>query len=93
MDFGFDGILKEEERRLEGCTLKYRLSCETSRKVSSFGLRLYSIRIELSDGESVTSSDAKEIFSDGGKAVCFFNKLVNELATPLDLAYILEDDF
>ena len=38
-------------------------------------------------------ADARDIFSDKEDAEAFFDKIVRNLATPIDLAYILEDEF
>ena len=66
---------------------------ETSR--TSIGIGLYSLRIRMQCGENgrVTEAHTGEIFADEKKAVRFFEKLCNNLATPIDLAYIVEDEF
>ena len=39
-----------------------------------------------------TKSETGELFSDVGKAISFFERLVKYLATPINLAYIVEDE-
>ena len=39
------------------------------------------------------NAKTRELFSEGNKAKAFFDKLVRNLATPIDLAYIVEDEF
>ena len=41
---------------------------------------------------SGTRSDANDLFSDLSRASGFFDKIVDNLATPIDLAYIVEDE-
>ena len=38
------------------------------------------------------SSSVTHFFADAGKAILFYEKLVKNLATPIDLAYIIEDE-
>ena len=40
-----------------------------------------------------TTARSGELFSEEKKALAFFEKLVRNLATPIDLAYIVEDEF
>lgn len=85
----------EERRVLDGVLYTYRLILHTDRKYSSFGLPLYSVEVEMEDLNSKKASCARtrELFSEGDKAKAFFDKLVRGLATPIDLAYIVEDEF
>jgi hypothetical protein len=84
-------VIKEEHRTSEGYEYSYLLTERSSRRISSYRLPLYSIRIRMK-GEDVSSEkEVKDAFSDLGKAVTFFDELVDNLATPIDLPYILED--
>ena len=84
-------ILKSDKRLQDGISYEYTLLSSKSSKVASFQLPLYSIRVKMiKDGESSENS-LDEIFADIGKASIFYEKLVNNLATPIDLPYILED--
>lgn len=75
-----------------GAHYKYTLIVKESRRVASFRLPLYSVRIEMrtADGR-LTEAQTGDIFADLGKAVVFYERLVDNLATPINLAYILED--
>ena len=50
-----------------------------------------SIEIIMTKDGEVTRNVAKEAFADVGRAVSLFEKLANNLATPIDLPYIMED--
>jgi hypothetical protein len=64
-----------------------------SNKVASYMLPLYSVEIEMTDKEgNVTRARTRDLFADVGKAISFFKKLYENLATPLNLPYILEDE-
>ena len=80
-------------READGARYCYTLIMSESNKVASYKLPLYSIEIEMTDAEgNVTNARTKEIFADVGKAISFFKKLSENLATPLNLLYILEDE-
>lgn len=88
-----DVVIREEFREFKGAKYKYELIMRKSSKLVCFRLPLYSIKVEMTDaiGER-TSAETGELFSDIGKAIAFFEKLVKYLATPLNLAYIVEDE-
>lgn len=88
-----DKVVKRETREADGAKYSYALIVSESNKVASYKLPLYSVEIEMTDKEgNVTSARAKELFADVGKAISFFRKLCENLATPLNLPYILEDE-
>ena len=89
-----DTTIRAEERKKDGIGYRYELIMRESTKVVSYGIPLYTIFIKMTqeNGET-TSADTKEVFADPGKATVFFEKLVNNLATPIDLPYIVEDEF
>jgi len=86
-------VLRREVRVSDGATYVYTLTCGEGQRVACFGLTLYSVSIEMTaeDGRH-TSSSLEEIFVDGKRAVKFFERLVENLATPIDLPYVLEDE-
>lgn len=87
-------IIRREVRAADGYEYVYELIMNESRQLVSFKLPLYSISVRMSrDGESLTYAKADEIFSNEEKAISFFNRIVENLATPIDLAYVLEDAF
>ena len=52
---------------------------------------LYSIEVALIKDGEITKNTVENIFSDVGKALVFYEQLVDGLATPSDLPYIMED--
>ena len=88
-----DTVIRKEERQDEGNTYSYELRLRRGESTADFRLPLYSIRIGMTDTEGVLrQADAKDVFSNKKRAVEFFEKLVRNLATPIDLAYIVEDE-
>ena len=84
-------IIREEERIDDGLVYRYRLIRTKSLKVASYQMPLYSIEVSLTKDEKTTENSLCEVFSDLGKAIVFFDHIVENLATPIDLPYILED--
>ena len=88
-----ESIIRNETRNIEGISYNYALVMSESNKVASYKLPLYSVEIEMTDADgNVTSASTSEIFADVGKAIVFFKKMVENLATPLNLPYIIEDE-
>jgi hypothetical protein len=52
---------------------------------------LYSIEVALTKDGETSKNTVENIFSDIGKALVFYNQLVDNLASPADLPYIMED--
>ena len=88
-----DTVIRKENREADGATYNYSLIVSESNKVASYKLPLYSIEIEMTDSNgNITNARTKELFADVGKAISFFRKLTENLATPLNLPYIIEDE-
>ena len=88
-----DKIIKQETKEADGAKYCYTLIMTESNRVASYRIPLYSIEIEMTDPDgNVTNAKTKDIFADVGKAIAFFRKLSENLATPLNLLYILEDE-
>ena len=88
-----DKIIRKEIREADGAKYCYTLVMSESNKVASYMLPLYSIEIEMTDKNGrVTRARTRDLFADVGKAISFFKKLYENLATPLNLPYILEDE-
>lgn len=86
-------VIRKEVREADGAKYCYTLVVSESNKVASFKLPLYSVEIEMTDKSGkTTSARTRELFADVGKAISFFKKLYENLATPLNLPYILEDE-
>lgn len=85
--------IRENEITDNEATYRYMLTMNESRRVASYRIPLYSISVEMTKhtGEK-TEAVAKDIFADIGKAVVFFDKIVQNKATPLNLYYIIEDE-
>ena len=88
-----DKIIRKDTREKDGSRYTYTLVMSESNKVASFKIPLYSVEIEMIDGNgNMTSARTRELFADVGKAISFYKKLCENLATPLNLPYILEDE-
>ena len=88
-----DTVIRCEEREDGKNSYKYKLVMRESTRVASYRLPLYSILVEMrQENGTVTSAETREVFADIGRAIIFFDKLVRNLATPIDLAYIVEDE-
>ena len=88
-----DTVIKKDVREADGATYTYSLVMNESNKVASYKLPLYSIEIEMTDSSGeITRARTRDLFADVGKAMSFFKKLSENLATPLNLPYIVEDE-
>lgn len=86
-------VIRENELESGGAFYKYALIKKESRKITRYVVPLYSIEVKMTDenGKS-TNAYVSDIFADVGKALVFYDKLVKNLATPIDLSYVLEDE-
>ena len=85
--------LREETRETKDALYTYTLTVRTGDSVASFGLPLYSVWINMTDKDgNHTEASLEDIFSDSKSAFRFFDKLIRNLATPIDLPYVLEDE-
>ena len=86
-------VIRQEMREADGILYKYELTMRESFLVASYGMPLYSISVEMhSQNGELTTAKAVDTFSNPDKAILFFEKLAKNLATPIDLPYILEDE-
>ena len=86
-------VLRRETRESDGARYVYTLSSGTGKSVASYSLTLYSVGIEMTDRNGKrTEASLDEIFTDSKRAFRFFNRLVENFATPIDLPYVLEDE-
>ena len=89
----YDTVLIKEERSDDFNTYSYELIVRNGDSTASWRMPLYSIKVIMTDAKgNKKSADAKDVFSNFDKAREFFTRIVNNLATPIDLAYILEDE-
>lgn len=87
--------IKREVREVDGIIYTYTLTLHGDTRLTSIGIPLYSISVDMTvikTGKH-TNAHTRELFADEDKALSFFDKLVRNLATPIDLAYIVEDEF
>ncbi len=85
--------VKSETRVKDGAIYKYSLLVTESSDFASYKQRVYSFAIEMTDAEGhKTDAVSGGLFADVGKALLFFRKLISGLATPMNLAYIIEDE-
>jgi hypothetical protein len=89
----FYNVVKKEKIVDEGFSYTYELLLREGVRTDDFGLPLYSIRISMTDSDGRNSQrEATDVFADGAQATRFFDKLVRNLATPIDLGYVVEDE-
>ena len=83
--------IKDITRVEDGIVYRYVLTAGKSKKVASYQLPLYSIEVIMTKDGRVTRNSVNDVFSDIGKALSFFEQISRNLATPIDLTYVLED--
>ena len=86
-------ILRKDERFDGEDRYTYLPLRRESDFVASFGITLYSVRVEMVRGDGTSSAaEIKDVFASLDKANRFVDKLARNLATPIDLPYVLEDE-
>ena len=86
-------LIREEKRQSDGYIYSYMLIERRGRRMADFGMRLYSIAVSMTDENGITKNEeARDVFSSKRKALEFFDKIVRNLATPIDLKYVVEDE-
>ena len=89
-----DNVIRKEQKFDRGSSYLYELVMRQGDAVANWQIPLYSVRINMVDPNGNNrQADAMDIFSDKEEAEAFFDKIVRNLATPIDFAYILEDEF
>lgn len=88
-----DKLIHRENRVEDGSSYTYELTYREASEVAAFRLPLYSVKVTMttSDGRC-REATARDIFSNRAKARDFFDMLVRNLATPIDLGYVVEDE-
>ncbi len=88
-----DKIVTREERKSEGYLYTYELTVREGERTADWRLPLYSVKIKMTDNEGKSSQrEARDLFTCPKRAREFFDKLVRNLATPIDLGYVVEDE-
>jgi len=86
--------IKNETVERDGAVYTYSLTARESGRVASYRIPLYTVSITMTDvSGNKTSAEARDAFADIGKALVFYEKVVEHLATPLNLPYVLEDEY
>ena len=86
-------IVRCDERQDDFNVYKYELTMRRGNETASFRLPLYSVKVSMTDIYGGTREKTLcDVFSDTEKALRFYERLVENLATPIDLAYVWEDD-
>ena len=86
-------LVRKEEKSEYGYSYTYELLVRRGVRTADFGLSLYSIKISMTDPSGNRSErEATDVFSSSNEAVRFFDRLVRNLATPIDLCYVVEDE-
>ncbi len=86
-------LIRREIRHDGEYTYNYDLIMKESERTSSYRLGLYTVRVKMSDNDgNCTEGEVKDAFADFGRAVLFYDKIVKNLCTPVNLSYILEDE-
>lgn len=86
-------VVKKEEISDGGFLYTYELILREGKRTADWRLPLYSVKVSMEgeDGHR-TQREATDVFMNKEKAVSFFDKLVRNLATPIDLGYVVEDE-
>ena len=86
-------VIRRDEVSEGKSNYRYELSVRENRLTASYGIPLYSVSVAMTDPEGeYTEAAVRDAFADAGRALVFYEKIVRYLATPIDLAYILEDE-
>lgn len=86
-------IIKCDEVLDGDVSYTYRLISSEGKNHASYRIPLYSVCVDMtSESGEITSASIKEAFCDVGQALVFYDKVVRNLATPIDLAYVFEDE-
>ena len=86
-DKGGIGCLMQAKDELKELLMK------EGESVANWRIPLYTINVKMVNGSGRhTESSAVDAFSDIARALSFYERLVSNLATPIDLIYVLEDE-
>ncbi len=88
-----DIIIRTDYKEDDGNKYTYTLIMREDTKTASYKIPLYSIKLNMEDADgNKTAAGVSDLFADADKAINFYEKLVLNLATPIDLRYIVEDE-
>ena len=81
--------IKSQSREKDG--IKYSYTLVMNDEVSTPTLHTVKIRMKSNDG-SINTYAKEEIFAAQASAVAFLDKLVDNLATPINLPFVIADE-
>lgn len=88
-----ESVIRSCEIQNEGISYNYSLTERRSGAIPSYGLSLYTVKVKMKDASGIsTEAVAGDIFKDEACALNFYDKIVRNLAIPIDLAYVVEDE-
>lgn len=88
-----DTVIRQDHKKDGENQYTYQLIMREGARLASYKIPLYSIKVTMTAGSGDTScASIRDVFADAGKAICFYEKIVRGLATPIDLRYIMEDE-
>ena len=85
--------IKRKSIDVEGKIYEYELKSFKGSAVASFGIILYEICATLTTKRGVSFYKTGGLFSSVDKALDFFNFITENLVTPQNLPYVVEDCF
>lgn len=86
-------VVKKEVRSDGEFFYTYELVLREGMRTADFRLPLYSVKVSMTDDKGRKSQKVvNDIFSNREHAFSFFERLVTNLATPIDLGYVVEDE-
>lgn len=92
-DMTTEGMILKKTIFDAGNELTYIMSKNISSSIASFRIPLYSVKIEMKDSEGNFSYyELNNVFANEVKVRCFFDKLVSNLATPMNLPFVFDDE-
>ncbi len=88
-----DEVVIKEDRNDNLFSYTYELILREGMNTADWQMPLYSVRVSMIDKNGNSSQrEARDLFRDRDKAISFFDMLVRNLATPIDLDYAVEDE-
>ena len=85
-------LIRRDEKSDEFNKYSYELLVRRGNEVANFRLPLYSVRVSMTDAYgNRTVKGLADAFADENRAISFYELAVKNLATPLNLPFILED--
>ena len=87
-----ESLIRCDEVFNDGISYKFSLTERRSEgAISNFPL--YTVKVEMRDEDGIsTAAIAENVFKGTDRAIEFYDKIVRNLATPIDLPYVVEDE-